>query len=77
LFLGNKEALEFKGTLQLYVYAVCIDLSCQNLKKCKIKQAAVLVAFKEVGLDVNADKPSHKFMLRHHRAGQNHNASWG
>jgi len=53
MFWGNQEALKFKGTLQLFVYAVCVDLSCQNLKYCEIKQAAVLVACKEVGgLDV-------------------------
>jgi len=77
MFWGNQEAIKFKGTLQLYAYAVCVDLSCQNLKYCKIKQAAVLVACKEVGLDVNADKPSHTFMPLHHNAGQNHNVRCG
>jgi hypothetical protein len=63
--------VEVIGTHQLLVYAGDVKLLDENINTIKEKEA-LLVACKDVGLEVNAEKTKPRLMSRHLTTGQNH-----
>jgi hypothetical protein len=68
---ANKEGLKLNGTHQLLVYvddANILDGSIYTIRK---NTEALLIASKEIGLEVNAEKAKYMVMSRDQNAGQN------
>jgi len=68
----NQDGLKLGGTHQLLVYAddVVVGGSIHTIKE---NTEAVVVASKEIGLEVNADKTKYVVMSRNQNAGRSHN----
>jgi hypothetical protein len=64
--------LKLNGTYQLLVYADD-DILGGGLHNIKENTEALVVASKEIGLEVNADKTVYMVMSRDHNAGYSHN----
>jgi hypothetical protein len=69
---ANQEGLKLNGIHQLLVYADdnILGASVHAIKK---NTEALVVATKEIGLEVNAEKTKYMVMSRNQNAGQNHN----
>jgi hypothetical protein len=65
--------LILNGTHQLLFYTADINVLGGSVHTIKKNTEAVVVASKEDGLEVNADKSKHIVMSRDQDAGQNHN----
>ena len=52
----NQDGLKLKGTHQLVVYADDVNILGESVHTVKENSEALVVATKEIGLDVNADK---------------------
>ena len=70
--------MKLNGTQQLFVYADDVNIlggSVRNIKGGGKKREAVVVARKEIGLEVfvNAEKTKYMAMSRDRNAKQNHN----
>ena len=63
----NQDSLKLNGTHQLLVYAG--DTLGRSLHTIKITPEALIVASKEIGLKVNADKTTYMVMFRDQNAG--------
>jgi hypothetical protein len=63
----NQDSLKLNGTYQLLVYAG--DTLGRSLHTIKITPEALIVASKEIGLKVNADKTTYMVMFRDQNAG--------
>jgi hypothetical protein len=72
-FQANQEGLKLNGTHQLVVYADDVNISGGSVHAIKKNIEALLVASKEIGLEVNAEKTKYMVMSRNQNAGQNHN----
>jgi hypothetical protein len=70
---ANQEGLELNATHQLLVYADDINILGGSVHAIKQNTDALLVASKEIGLEVNAEKTKYMVMSRNQNAGQNHN----
>jgi hypothetical protein len=70
---ANQEGLKLNGTHQLLVYADDINILGGSIHAVKKNTEALVVASKEIGLEVNADKTKYMVMSRNQNAGQNHN----
>jgi hypothetical protein len=55
------------------VYADVDNISGRSVNTVKVKADSLIVAIKEAGLDVNADKTKNIFMSGDRNAGRNHN----
>jgi hypothetical protein len=66
--------LKVNGTHQLLVYADDVNILGGSVRTIKSGGGrALVVAMKEIGLEVNAEKTMYKVMSRERNAKQNHN----
>jgi sorting nexin-29 len=72
---ANREGLKLNGTHQLLVYADDVNILGGRVHATSIKKntKALVVASKEIGLEVNAEKTKYMIMSRNQNAKQNHN----
>ena len=70
----NQEGLKLNGTHQLLAYADDVNILGGSAHTLKETSEALLVATKEIGLEVNADKTICKYMVtsRDQNAGRSH-----
>jgi hypothetical protein len=61
-----------KTTHQLLVYVDGFNLLGENINIIQENTEAVLVASKDIGLEVNAEKTKYMLMSHHQTTGQNH-----
>jgi hypothetical protein len=70
---ANQDDLKLNGTHQLLVYADDGNILGGSVHSIKKNTEALLVASKETGLEVNAEKTKYIVMSRDQNVGQNHN----
>jgi len=68
----NQEGWKLNGTYQLLVYADDVTILGGSIHTIEKNAEALVVASKEIGLEVNADKTQHEVMPRNQNAGQSH-----
>jgi len=68
----NQDGLKLNGTHQLLVYADDVNILGGSVHTVKENVKALIVASKETGLEVNADKTKYMVMSRNQNAGQSH-----
>ena len=68
----NQDGLKLNGTHQLLVYADDVNILGGSVRAIKEKEEALIVASKEIGLEVNADKTKYMVMSRDENAGRSH-----
>jgi hypothetical protein len=68
----NQDGLKLNDTLQLLVYGDNDNILRGSVHKIKKNMEALIVASKEIGLEVYADKTKYMVMSRDQNAGQNH-----
>jgi hypothetical protein len=64
--------LKLSGTCQFLIYGDVINILGGNVPTVKENTEALVVASKETGLEVNADKTKYMVMSRDQNAGQSH-----
>jgi len=69
----DKDGLKLNGTHQLLVYAVDVNILVGSVHTVKENTEALVVASKEIGVEVNADKTKYVVMSRDQNAGRSHN----
>jgi hypothetical protein len=70
---ANQEGLKLNGTHKLLVYADNVNILGRSVYAINKNTEAVVVAGKEIGLEVNAEKTKYMVVSRDQNAGQNHN----
>jgi len=68
----NQDGLKLNGAHQLLVYADDVNILGGSVHTVKKNAEALIVASKEIGLEVNADKTKYMIMSRDQNAGQSH-----
>ena len=68
----NQDDLKLNGTHQQLAYADDVNILRGSIHTVKENAEALVVATKEIGLEVNADKTKHMVMSREQTAGLNH-----
>jgi hypothetical protein len=68
---ANQEGWKLKSMCQLLVYADDVNILGRSIHTRKKNTGALVVANKEVGLEVNAEKTKDMIMSRDENAGQN------
>ena len=68
----NQDGLKLNGTHQLLDYADDVNILGGSIHTVKEKAEALVVATKEIGLEVNADKTRYMVMSREQTAGLSH-----
>ena len=68
----NQDGLKLNGTHQLLAYADDVNILGGSVHTVKENVKALIVASKETGLEVNADKTKYMVMSRNQNAGQSH-----
>ena len=68
----NQDGLKLNGTHQLLTYADDVNILGGSAHSVKENAEALLVATKEIGLEVNADKTKYMVMSRDRNAGRDH-----
>jgi len=66
----NQDGLKLNGTYQFLIYAGNFKISGGSVHTVQEKAEALVVASKETGLEVNADKTTHMVMYRDQIAGR-------
>jgi hypothetical protein len=70
---ANQEGLKLNGTHQLVVYGDDVNILGGSVHAIKRNTEALVVASKEICLEVNAEKTKYMVMSGDRNAGQNHN----
>jgi sorting nexin-29 len=70
---ANQEGLKLNGTHQLLVYADDVNILGGGIYSVKKNADDLIIAGKEIGLEVNAEKTKYMVMSRNQNAGHNHN----
>jgi hypothetical protein len=70
---ANQEGLKLNGTHQLVVYADDVNILGGSIHAIKKNTKTLVVASKEVGLEISAEKAKYMVMSRGQTAEQNHN----
>jgi len=65
----NQDGLKLNGTHQLLAYADDVNMLGGSIRAVKENAEALVVAAKEIGLEVNADKTKYMVMSRDQNAG--------
>ena len=68
----NQDGLKLNGTHQLLVYADGVNILGGSVHTIKENTEALIVASKEIGLEVNIDKTKYMVMSRDQNAGRSH-----
>ena len=68
----NQDGLKLNGTHQLLAYADDVSILRGSVHTVKGNAEALVVATKEIGLEVNADKTKYMIMSRDQNAGRSH-----
>jgi len=68
----NQDGLKLNGTHQLLAYADDVNILTGSIRAVKENAEALVVAAKEIGIEVNADKTKYMFMSRNQNAGRGH-----
>ena len=68
----NEDGLQLDGTHELMVYADDVNILGGSVHTIKKNTETLVVASKETGLDVNADKTKYMVMSGDQNAGRNH-----
>jgi len=68
----NQDGMKLNGTHQLLVYADDVNILGGSIYTIKKSTGALVVASKEIGLEVNADKTMYMVMSRDQNAERNH-----
>jgi hypothetical protein len=69
---ANWDSLKLNGTHQLLVNADNVNIMGRTVNTVKEKAEVLIVASKEIGLEVNVDKTKCMFMSRDQNAGRSH-----
>ena len=72
----NQNDLKLNGTFQLLVYADGVNILGGNVRTVEKNTTAFLVASKEVGQEVNADKTKYMVMSRDQNEGRSRNMNF-
>jgi hypothetical protein len=70
---ANREGLKLNGTHQLLVYADYVYILGGSIHATKKNTEALVVASKEIGLEVNYEKTKYMVMSCNQNSGKNHN----
>jgi hypothetical protein len=70
---GNQEGLKLNGIYQLLVYVYNVHILGESIHTIQKITEPSVVASKEIGLEVNADKNKHKVISRDQNEGRIHN----
>ena len=68
----NQDGLTLNGTHQLLAYADDVNILGGSVRTAKENAETLVVASKEIGLEVNADKTKYMVMSRGRNAGRGH-----
>ena len=68
----NQDGLKLNGTHQLLAYADDVNILGGSVRTVKENAEALVVATKEIGPEVNADKTKYMIMSRDQNAGRSH-----
>jgi hypothetical protein len=67
----NQVGMKLNGTHQLLVYADNVNLLADNIDTIKKNTETLIIASKEIGLEVNGEKTKYMLLSHHQNAGQN------
>jgi hypothetical protein len=70
---ANQEGLKLNGTHQFLVYAHDVGILGGSIHSIKKNAENLVIASKEIGLEVNAEKTKYMVMSRNQNVGHNHN----
>ena len=73
----NQEGLKLNGKHQSLIYGDKVNIIYGSIYTIKGNTEALLVAIKEIGLEVNADKTKYIVLSRYQHAGRSHNINVG
>ena len=68
----NQDGLKLNGTHQLLIYADDVNILGGKVHNIKEKTESLIVASKEIGLEVNADKTKYMVLFHDQNAGRSH-----
>ena len=72
----NQETLKLHGTHQRPVYADDVNILGGSVPTTNKNKEALVMASKETGVEVNAEKPKYMVTFQDQNAGQNYNKHW-